>query len=265
MKNQFKQEIGLGVLCGCAFALLAWGVDGYLLAKAHAALPWLKLAFGLPLCAATGGLAGWLTIKIPNLFLRFVIWLSVAVFFSYLTSLISFTILPFFLRYAFPQLSEQVIYQAPQAINARRFVTLIMSAVLLSIGGLIFESVSDSIRHSRGILGAVFSAISLLLFFAGAGYIADSNFNVDLRTPIIILHEKIEYIATTDIVKLDESEKRALRRFTKLDVNFQGPYRLMILTFDPYISQIMVGADFDGILAECAVLSGHASSCNRME
>jgi hypothetical protein len=265
MKNQYKQETWMGVLCGVVFAAVAWGYDGFLLAHANAALPWLKLAFGLPICAAVGGLAGWLTMKINNMFTRMALWIAVAILFSYLTSLIPFSISPVFLRWSFPELSERILYNAPAAINARRFITIVMTIIFLFIAGLIFENVNDSIRNSRGIVGMLFSAIFLLLFFGGAGYTADSNFNADLRAPLIALDEKLDYVATVNQATLSETEQRAIKRFTKLDVNFQGPHRLVITTFDEFISQITVAVDFDGTFAECSVMNGRVSSCKMVE
>jgi len=265
MKNQFKQETWMGVLCGCVFALVAWGYDGYLLAKAHAALPWLKLAIGILPCAAIGGLAGWLTMKINNLFLRMFLWISVAVLFSCLTSFVPFTVSPIVIRWSFPEIGDRILFNAPEAISARRFITIVMTIIFLFIAGLIFENVNDSMRNSQGIVGMIFSAIFLLTFFAGAGYTADSNFNADLRIPVIAVDEKLEYVATVDLSTLDETETRALKRFTKLDVNFQGPRRLLITSFDQLFSQVTIVVDFNGSLAECSVVNGHASSCKMVE
>ncbi len=265
MKNQFKQETWMGILCGCVFALVVWGYDGYLLSKANAALPWLKLAIGILPCAVVGGLAGWLTMKINNMIVRMFLWISVAVFFSFLTSFIPFTVSPIIYRVAFPEIGERILYNAPDAINARRFITIVMTVIFLLIAGLIFENVNDSIRNSRGIVGGFFSAVFLLAFFAGAGYTADSNFNADLRAPVVALDEKLEYVATVDIATLDETETRALKRFTKLDVNFQGPRRLLITTFDELISQVTITVDFNGTFAECSVMNGRASSCKMVE
>jgi hypothetical protein len=140
-----------------------------------------------------------------------------------------------------------------------------MTIIFLFIAGLIFENVNDSMRNSQGIVGMIFSAIFLLTFFAGAGYTADSNFNADLRIPAIAVDEKLEYVATVDLSTLDETETRALKRFTKLDVNFQGPRRLLITSFDQLFSQVTIVVDFNGSLAECSVVNGHASSCKMVE
>jgi len=265
MKNQFKQETWMGVLCGCVFALVVWGYDGYLLSQAHAALPWLKLTLGILPCAVVGGLAGWLTMKISNMVTRMFVWIAVAIFFSFLTSFIPFNVSPIVFRWSFPEIAERILFIAPDSISARRFITIIMTTIFLIIAGLIFENVNDSIRNSRGVVGMVFSALFLLLFFGGAGYTADSNFNADLRLPIVALDEKLEYVASVDIATLDETQTRALKRYTKLDVNFQSPRRLLITTFDEMISQVIVTVDFDGTLAECSVMNGHASSCKMVE
>ena len=265
MKNIFKQETIVGMLCGLVFALVAWGYDGLLLAKAHAAIPWLKFAIGIIPCAIAGGLAGWLSMKINNMFARMAIWIAVAVFFTYLTSFIPFKVIPVFYRWMYPKIGNSFVFRAPDAISARRFITTIMTVIFLFIAGLIFENTNDSMRNSRGIVSAAFTLFFLLAFFVGAGYTTDNNFNADLRAPIITMNKKLEYISTVDPATLDEVEQRALKRYTKLDVDFQSPYRLFIITFDDMISSVKVGMDYGGTLAECSVMNGHASSCQMIE
>ena len=43
-----KFDILIGVLGGLVYAIFAWGVDGYLLQQHNGSIPWLKLAFGIP-------------------------------------------------------------------------------------------------------------------------------------------------------------------------------------------------------------------------
>ncbi len=72
-----KQRLGLafGALAGLAYALVTWGIDGYLLARAHADLPWLKFLLGSLFCAGLGGLAGWLSERIDQALFTFLAWL----------------------------------------------------------------------------------------------------------------------------------------------------------------------------------------------
>lgn len=265
MKSNNKQEFIIGVLCGCIFALVAWGYDGYVLWKVNAAYPWLKLALGILPSALLGGLAGVITMKINNLFLRMLLWIGVGILFSLLSSYIPFKAVPRVVRLLNPDVGELIVYDALRAISARRFITMIMTIIFLFIAGLIFENANESIRYARGVVGMVFSAIFLLAFFAGAGYSADSNFNYDLRLPLIALDEKLDYVATVDPTTLDEFELRRLNRYTKLGVDLAGPHTLTLLTFDQYFSQVNILVDFDGTLTTCSVISGYASTCKLLE
>ncbi len=265
MKLKFNQETILGLLCGLTFAIAAWGFDAFELAKANAALPWLKFFIGLIPSLILGGFAGWLTLKINNLFIRMIFWIIVAVLFSYLTSIVPFTATPFFMRLIEPVLGERVLFDQTQAVTARRFITMVMMIIFLFIAGLTFENACDSIRNSRGVVGMIFSTIFLIAFFGGAGYTADSNFNAELRAPILALDERLDYVATVDPSTLSDFEQRALRRYTKLDVDFSGERRLQLLTFDQYFTQVEVLVDFNGELAVCNVINGHASTCSMVE
>jgi len=265
MKIKFNQETFMGMLCGFTFAAVAWGYDAVVLAKAHAAMPWLKFIVGLIPSLILGGFSGWMTMRINNLFVRMIFWVVIAIMFSYLASYVPFTATPYFMRLIDPVMGERVIFDQLQAITARRFVVMIMIIFFLFIAGMTFENASDSIRNSRGIAGMVFSAILLVAFFAGAGYIVDSNFNTDLRIPIIALDERLEYVATVDPTTLNDFDQRALRRYTKLDVDFSVKRRLLITTFDQYFTQMEILVDFDGKLATCNVINGHASTCAMVE
>jgi len=265
MKIKFNLETILGLLCGLTFAIFAWGYDAFELAKANAALPWLKFFLGLIPSLILGGIAGWLTMKINNLFLRMIFWIIVAVLFSYLTSYVSFTVTPYFMRLIDPVMGEHILFNQTQAITARRFITMVMMIIFLFIAGLTFENACDSIRNSRGVVGMVFSTIFLIAFFGGAGYTADSNFNSELRAPILALDERLDYVATVDPSTLTDFEQRALRRYTKLDVDFSGDRRLLLSTFDQYLTQVEVLVDFGGDLAICNVINGHASTCSMVE
>lgn len=263
--KQYKQEILIGALGGLIFSIVAWGYDAVILMKAHAAYPWLKFLIGVIPCTLIGAAAGWLTMKINNLFLRMLLWISIAILFSFLSSYIPFTATPRLIGWLNPEVGARINFNAPDAIGARRFVTMVMTIFFFFIAGLIFENTSESIRASQGVVGAVFAVIFLMAFFGGAGYIVDSNFNADLRLPIQALNDKLEYVANVDPTTLDDVQTRALKRYTRLDVDFQGPRRLILTSFDTYFMQVTVMVDFDGTLAECSIINSSPSSCQMLD
>ena len=48
--DQLRKNFNLliGALGSLAYAIFAWGVDGFLLQQHNGSMPWLKLAFGFP-------------------------------------------------------------------------------------------------------------------------------------------------------------------------------------------------------------------------
>ena len=121
-----------------------------------------------------------------------------------------------------PEVANKINYSLYDAIQPRRFIIMIMTIVFLFIGGLIFENANDSMRQSQGIVGRVLSAIFLFAFFAGAGYTADSNFNNELRIPLIAMDEKLEFVNIVEIGTLSEYQQRLLRRYTNLEVDLNA-------------------------------------------
>ncbi|NMC47112.1 MAG: hypothetical protein GYA52_09825 [Chloroflexi bacterium] len=260
-----KQEILVGALGGLIFSIVAWGYDAVLLTKANAAYPWLKFLIGIIPCTLIGATAGWLTMKISNLFLRMLLWISIAILFGFMSSYIPFTATPKIIGWLNPEIGARINFNAPEAISARRFVTMVMTIFFLFIAGLMFENTNESIRASQGIVGAAFSLIFLMAFFGGAGYIVDSNFNADLRAPIVALNDKLDYVASVDTATLNDIETRALKRYTKLEVDFNGPRRLIMTSFDSYFTQVTVMVDFNGTLAECSIINSSPSSCKMLD
>lgn len=263
MKN--KQEILIGALGGVIFSIVAWGYDAILLTKANAAYPWLKFIIGIIPCTLIGAAAGWLTVKINNLFLRMLLWISIAILFGFMSSYIPFTAAPKIIEWLNPEIGAHIDFNAPEAIGARRFVTMVMTIFFLFIAGLIFENTNESIRASQGVVGVAFSVLFLMAFFGGAGYTVDSNFNADLRAPIMALNDKLDYVASVDPATLNDVETRALKRYTKLDVDFDGPRRLMLTSFDAFFTQVTVMVDFNGTLAECSIINSSPSSCKMLD
>jgi hypothetical protein len=142
---------------------------------------------------------------------------------------------------------------------------MIMTIIFLFIAGLIFENASDSIRNSQGIISRILAGVFLFAFFAGAGFTADSNFNNELRIPLVAMNEKLDYVHSVDTESLSDYQQRLLRRYTKLDVDLEGERKLVIGSFDQFMSSIKVLINFEGDWVVCNVMSGRPSSCNEIK
>lgn len=255
------QEVILGIFGGLVFVIFAYGFDAVTLAKANGMLPWLKFTLCAIPCILLVGVAAWLASRTGNLIIKTVVWGATAVTLSYLTSTIPFQILPEILRRIYPQRANHFNYYVRYGIGARGFIIMVMTNVLLFIGGLLFDSINEGINNARSIFGMILPAIILLAFFAGAGYTTDNNYNVDLRIPIIQLDEQLQIAADLDPENIDERTRRLYQRYTKMDVNLDSPRRLLLASFDDLFSEVNILVDFNGSWAICRVLSYRPAGC----
>jgi len=265
MNDQKKIYTTMGAIAGFVYAFFAWGLDAIQLMAAHASLPWIKFVIAVLPVMALFTLVSWLSTRVTHLVLRLLLWMVLATGLSFLISLFSFQFNAVVLRSIHPQVSPLINYITPAGISSRRFVIIIMTNILLMVGGLLFETASQSYFSASGVLGRFMPILLCLAFFGGAGYVADSNFNTELRDQLISVDDQLEEVANLDMDNLSEREARMVRRFTKLDVDLKGPRKLVIGNFDDSFSQVQMLIDFDGTWVNCLTLNGFVGNCELAE
>jgi hypothetical protein len=259
-----RQDVLIGFIASLVYILTAWGIDTYQLTVSHYALPWVKLALGvLPSMAVITG-AAWLGTKLNHVVVKTLMWMTAATSLSLVVSLITFRGSESAYRLLLPIMGERLSYMATAGIQSRLFVIIIMTNILFILGGLMIDSASDAIIKSSGVFGWIFPILFCLVFFVGAGYTADSNFNTELRGNVVAINEQIESIARMDRKNLSEREARLIQRFTRLDVNLEGPRSMLIAEFDESFSQAQVLINFGGVWTQCLSLNGRVGSCERL-
>ncbi len=255
----------LGALGGLIYALFAWGWDAYLMFTAHASLPFAKLVIGAIPSVAIFVLISWASIRSSHMVVRMLLWMAAACGLSFLVSLLTFQIFAEVLKTALPDVSASINYFTPAGIRGRLFVIMVMTNILFIVGGLLSDNAGEAIFSSSGTIGWMIPVLLCLAFFAGAGYVADSNFNAELRDQLISVDEQLEEVAQLDLEDLSERDQRLVRRFTKLNVDLDGPRKLLIGSFDDSFSQVQMLINFNGQWAQCLVLNGHVGNCALME
>jgi hypothetical protein len=265
MINRQRSALWFGMAAGIIYATFAWGIDGFLLFKANASLPWLKLSLALLPVPLMFGLASWLGAKAGNLITRTLLWISTACILCLLVSILTFQVYGEIVKLVYPQLGSRISYIVPEGIHGRLFVILVMTNILFIIGGMLFESASEAMISASGVISWLVPVGLCFAFFAGAGYVADSNFNTELRDQVISVNEQIEEVSLLNLSSLSEYEQRMVRRFTKLDVNLAGPRKLLVGSFDNSFSQVNILVDFDGNWANCLVMNGRVGNCEMVE
>ncbi|MDP2966701.1 MAG: hypothetical protein Q8N39_11820 [Pelolinea sp.] len=257
-------DILIGALGGLAYAVLTWGIDGYLLQQNNGSVPWLKLAIGTPVVILIFIVAAWFSTRFNNLIIRSLVWMVTATSLSFLISILTFQGTEFAIKALYPNMADQINYILPESIRGRLFVIIVMSNILFLIGGLLIESASEALIKSSGIIGWVLPILFCLIFFGGAGYVADSNFNFQLRDQVLAVNQRINEASQLNPKNLTEREARLIRRFTKLNVALNGPHRLLVGSFDESFSQSAILINFGGTWARCTALNGMVGNCERI-
>ena len=254
----------IGALGSLAYVIFSWGVDGFLLQQHNGSMPWLKLAFGFPTVLLIFLIATSISIRNNNLIIRALTWIAAATILSFTISFLSFQGMEFAWKTVYPNLSDQISYTLLETIRGRLFVIIVMSNILFFIGGMLVESASEAMFKSSGLIGWVLPILFCLAFFGGAGYVADANFNFQLRDQIISVNEQISEAALMNSSQMTERQERLIRRFTKLNVQLDGPHRLFVSNFDESFTQSVILIDFDGIWASCTSINGLVGNCERI-
>lgn len=265
MEKQQKVYVILGALAGFVYSFMAWGIDAIQLSTANASLPWLKFAIAVLPVTALFMLVAWISTRVTHLVLRMLLWMVLATGLSFLISLFSFQFNAAILRSIHPQVSSVINYITPAGISSRRFVIIIMTNILLIVGGLMFETASQSYFSATSVVGQFVPILLCLAFFGGAGYVADSNYNTELRSQLVNVDDQLEEIANLDMNSLSERDQRMIRRFTKLNVDLQGPRKLVIGNFDDSFSQLEMLINFDGVWVNCLTINSFVGNCEMME
>ena len=189
LKNRYTNAIG--ILDALSYAVFAWGVDGYLLQQNNGSAPWLKFLISFPAVVLIFFAATRISTKSNNLIVRSLIWMATAIFLSMLVSFLTFQGSEIIIKALHSDMAGMIDYVLPETISGRLFVIIVMSIILFFIGGMLIESASEALIKSSGIIGWVLPVVFCLAFFGGAGYVADANFNFQLRNQIMIVNQQI--------------------------------------------------------------------------
>jgi hypothetical protein len=260
-RSRKQSEIFIGALCGLVYSSLAWGVDGFLLQQNNASVPWLKMAIGAPVIMIFFIFVAWLNTRFTNLITRSLLWMATATGISTLISTLTFQVTEFIIKALHPNMSAQINYVLPDSIRGRVFVVVVMTNILFLIGGLLIDSTAEALIKSSGIIGWMLPIFFCVIFFGGAGYVADSNFNFQLRDQVLTVNQQINEAALLDQNKITVREAQLIQRFTKLNVHLNGPRRLLVGSFDQSFSESVILVNFNGTWARCSALNGMVGSC----
>ena len=179
-----------GICASLAFALVAWGLHGLALARAHAALPWIPLQVGGVFALMVGGITGWIAVRLKSQGMRILVWLFAGILLVWLVYFQASQGYILNLQAFSPAATRDISY-IPTFLPATNLL-LAYGGMLLagSLGALLFNRLRASAaltsRDNRGWI------VGLMLTFAVGGFIVDSTINRPMREPILQLNQAIQ-------------------------------------------------------------------------
>jgi hypothetical protein len=263
MRAKLMQGVFYGCAGGAGFAVLAWGLDGFILFQAQGLFPWLKLVTGLAACMLIGGAAGWLTARFERGALAVLFWLAAALGFAWLIVVLPLQIAPELSMWLEPELKGLVQYSAYENISLRYGLAFIWVAIFCAITGLLQLPTSESAVFSTSLAGRAGPALLCIVIMGINGWIVDGLNNEPLRSALVSVNETIQF--AVDHQGQDVEHKTALRMHLtavrRLDDLIGRPRKLIVGTYDQYLEQVHILVRFGDTWVDCLSFYNQPSNC----
>ena len=263
-----KQRYGIwfGIVLGFIFAAFAWGIDAYLLSTMNGLHPWIKFACGELLCMSVGALAGWLAAKLDKPLLALVIWVTVALFFAWLTVALPLQAAPRLLNILEPETRSLLHYSAYEAFASRVGVAFAWIVLLVAINGLLQLPLSEGAVFATSILGKLAPMLISLVLMGIAGAIIDGLTNEVLRAPLDAMNSTIQFYVEHQGQTVDpaESRKMHLGSLRAISDRVSSQRALTVSGYDQYLGEIDILVKFEKAWVECQVFYNQPSNCKEV-
>jgi hypothetical protein len=261
-----KQRIATmyGVAAGVVFALVTWGYDAFLLARAHVAAPFLVFSLGLIGCGVVGGLAGWLTYRINHLLAGFVCWVAAGIAFAWLVGQIPFGIYPRALALLDPAVGQIVHFPVNPGVQSSEWIVRIVVVALSAMAGLLEITLADATANSSGQIGRFFPGLVWAILFVLAGLSPENTLTAPLRAPVVNLNATIQYALDHPNESLNAPSDTSFRTGALQDIqaDLTQPRRLILQTYDDTLYSTTVVIRFGAATyAKCSVSNSQPINC----
>ena len=262
-----RMAILYGLIAGLVYAISAWGIDSYLLARAHAYYPWAMFIIGAIPCMALGAIISWVVYRVQNFFLAFILWVATGYTFAWLAGRIPFIILQQFIQIINPDLGRMIDYPIVMTAQLQTGISIAVAIIVTVIGGLLETALVDASSESPAPVGRWIPTLLWILIFFLAGLAPENNLTETIRKPVQNTNMIIEYSA--------EHEGQQVPRQTVLDLRLKSvqelqpywnkPHRLLLSTYDELLFNTKILVNFDGQWATCNALDGWPSYCEPVD
>lgn len=261
-----KLRLGLiyGMVAGVAFAVFAWGMDAWLLARANTTFFWVNFIPGLIICVLTGAMAGWLTILIEKHAFALLFWGLLAVLYSWLVVWMPFSGSPYLINILDPGLAQWFDFSPVKDLVQYRWVSLVVIGLVAILCGLLEINLVHQAIISSYSSASVMSMLICLILFSVAGSATDYMINTSLREPVQVINNLIQFAADNEgkEVPIKIARQNHLSAVKQLvDGIVQKQRQLTLIGYDQDLGLIDILVDFEGTLAKCSAIFAQPTDC----
>jgi hypothetical protein len=263
--NKKKQIVGFfyGLAAGLAFSIFAWGMDGFFLAKAHGAYPWVKFIPGMLIAMVPGALVGWLTSRMQNHLAGLVLWLAYSLLLSWLIIWLPIKATPYLIGISNNFLGNYLDYPFYTDTSQIRWFGFAIVAFAAIICELIENILIDQAMFSTGKIAFGIPILISFICFSMAGNVTDGLYNRHIREPIQKVDELIQFAVENQGTEISPEVKRkmhlaALEPFEKI---LPRERKLILSNYDRDFGQVDVLINFDGYYVKCTTIYNQVTYC----
>ena len=264
-KIAFGAAYGAGA--GIAFAMALWAWDAIQLSQAHAFFPWLKLILGILLCGIIGGIAGWLVARKESALFSFLIWLSTAAVFYWITIGVPIQIFPIISKWLEPELSGLLNYTIGSGFVTRFWLAMLWVGIFLSLTGMLQLTLVDTAVFSISVFGKIVPFLVCAVFMGIAGFVIDDLVNVPLRKAILSVETPIQFILDHRGQDVDPALSRKYHAGSLHGVldEVTISHKLIVSGYEDNFWQIRVLVRFEDAWVDCITVNSQSSFCKIVE
>jgi hypothetical protein len=263
--NNRKQIVGLvfGLTAGLAFALFAWGVDGFQLARAHGAYPWVKFIPGLIISLMCGGLVGWLTIRLQNPIVRLLLWLLFAFTLSKLFLWLPIKVAPQIIGWFDSYLGNYLNYPLYKDFSHMQWVGFAVIALISALCGLLENVLIEQALFTAGSFTVIVPILMSFGFFWLAGSTIDGLYNKQIRQPILTVDKLIQFAVDNTGKEVSGKTSKEMHLAAVNSISDLLPFdrQLILSNYDQMLGQIDVLVKFNGNWVKCTTVYNQVTYC----
>ncbi len=263
-----KRTYGMifGICTGLAFAVAAWGIDGYSLSQAHALFPWLKFVLGAVICAVLGGLAGRIAAWLDKVYAAVLLWLVTSAIFAWLSLEIPFRMTPTVTLWLKPDLKGLLLFPYYPEFQSRLDVVLVWTLLISFIVSLLQLPMSESAVFSISAFGKVMPLVVSAILMIIAGRVVDNFNNEPFRKAVTSIDAAIQFKLDhqgqqTDPQIVSELQRSPLNRVEDL---VSQSYHLVVSKYDATLGEVYVLVEFGNTPVNCLTVYGQPAFCDKV-